>query len=130
MAVKQQPGTMRMPMDAQITEVTLSPTKLCHYITDEELEGLSEMNQDPTKDIFLVSVGAFVGAITPAYDGLCRFGNAAHPMTATDLVSLLVAVAMLAIAIVTGILWNRKSSAKGNAISVIRGRPKMEVVRS
>ena len=84
MAVKQAVvGPMQMPGAAQVTEVTLSPSALCHYISDDELEGLSEMQQDPVKDICLWALGGFVGAITPAYDGLSRFGNVAHPMTKT-----------------------------------------------
>lgn len=131
MAVKQPAvGPMQMPGSAQVTEVTLSPSALCHYITDDELEGLSEMQQDPVKDICLWAMGGLVGAIVPAYDGLSRFGDALHPMTKTDLVSMFVASMTFAVAIVTGVLWYRKSKSKQNAVDAIRSRPKVQLVRT
>lgn len=118
-----------MPLAAQVTEMTLSPSALCHYITDDELAGLSEMQSDPVKDIFLGSVGGLVGAIVPAYDAVSRFGDATHPMTKTDLVSMFVATATFAVAAVTGILWRRKAGTKSSAVQAIRNRPKVTVVR-
>jgi hypothetical protein len=74
--------------------------------------------------------GPAVGALVPAFDGFIRFGDAARPMTKTDLVSMLVAVTTLAIACVTGFLWKRKPAAKKGAVETIRGRPKVPVARN
>jgi hypothetical protein len=131
MAIKQPAiGPMQMPVGAQVTEVTLSPLAICHYITDEELAGISEMQADPVKDIFLWAIGGLVGAIVPAFDGLSHFSNAAHPMTKTDLVSMFIAAATFSVAVVTGILWRRKSSMKQGAVDTIRSRPKVQLVRN
>ena len=130
MAVRQPQVTMQVPLAAQTTQVTLSPTELCHYITDDELKGLSEMQTDPVKDISLASVGGFFGALVPAFDGLRRFHDATHPMTITDFLSVIVAVATFAVAVVTGLLWYRKSGAKDGAVKAIRERPKVQLVRT
>lgn len=121
---------MQVPLAAQVTEVTLSPSSLCHYITDEELESLGEMQQDPVKDICLWAMGGFVGAVIPAFDGLSRFGDVQHPMSKTDLASMFIATATLAIAVVTGILWHRKAKSKQGAVSTIRSRPKVQLIRT
>ena len=130
MAVKQPLPTIQFPVTAQTTQVTLSPLEIRHYISDDELRGLSDMQQDPAKDICLAAIGGFIGAATPAFDGLSRFGNALHPMTKTDLVSMFVASATLAVAAVTSVLWRQKLIAKTRAVDTIRNRPKAELVRT
>lgn len=130
MAVKQPPVTMQMPLTAQTTQVTLAPAEICHYITDDELLGLSEMQQEPVKDICLASIGGFLGSLVPGFDGLLRFHDKIHPMTLTDLLSVAVAVATLAVAIVSGLLWYKKAGVKNGAVKSIRDRPKVQLVRT
>lgn len=128
MAVKRpQPGTMQFPANAQITEVTLSPTSLCHYITDDELEKLGQMQQEPVKDIFLASVGVFFGAVVPAASGVTRFGDTTHPMTLIDAISIALAFIFLGVICVSGYLWFVKTKTQENFVETVRQRPKVAV---
>ena len=51
---------------AQNTSCTVPPDSLCHYITDAELEGLSEMRKEPVMEICIAACGVFFGAVIPA----------------------------------------------------------------
>lgn len=121
-------GAMRMPLSAQRTEVTLSETSLCHYITDDELVRIGEMRQDLGTEICLAASGIFFGSIIPAFDGIRRFNAEVNPSTPTDLLSMLLCAAALAISLVTGIQWFLRSRIHKDLVGEIRQRPKVSLV--
>jgi uncharacterized membrane protein len=128
MAVKQPPvGPMQMPFRAQFTEVTVAPTSLCHYITDEELERLGEMRKEPVMEIFLCAIGAFLGALIPALQNLGQFNSNPSEVDGWGLLTILIAAMMLAVSIVSGALWHQRSKVHTSMVETIRGRPRSPV---
>ena len=129
MAVNSDPlqGAMQMPWGAQMTEVTLSPQMLCHYINDDELERLGEMRKEPVMEIFLWSVGAFMGALIPGLQVLALFREKPEAVGMLGLLTLLIAVATLAVSIVAGILWWQRSKTHKSMVETIRQRPRTPV---
>lgn len=109
----------------QTTLVTLPDQALCHYIRDDELDRLGEMRKDIVVEICLAAVGVFFGSIVPAFDGFKRFGAREHPATSTDLVSMLLFTASLAIFVVTAILWYLRANAHKEMVAEIKDRPKV-----
>lgn len=118
-------GAMLLPNS--LTEVTLPDGALCHYITDNELERLGEMRQEPVMEICLAATGVFFGSVVPAIDGLLRFGAKANPTTVTDMLTICLAVAALGIAAVTALLWHIRRRGRDNLIGTIRRRPRVPV---
>lgn len=126
MAIEQN-GAMQMPFGAQLTEVTLSPQALCHYITDDELEKLGEMRKEPVMEIFLCTVGAFLGALVPALQVLSQFKTDATKLDGWGLITLMIGVATLAVSIVSGLLWYQRSKTHKSMVVTIRERPRTPV---
>lgn len=118
---------MQMPFGAQLTEVTLSPQALCHYINDDELERLGDMRKEPVMEIFLCSIGAFLGALIPALQMLNTFNETPDKVGLWGLVTILVAAATLAVAIVSGTLWNQRLKTHKTMVDTIRARPRTPV---
>lgn len=112
----------------QFVQMTLQSEQVCHYIRDDELENLGKMRHDPVMEIFLLAAGAAVGAIVPAFQELARFNASQNPMGITGLMTVIVLVAALAIATVTGLLWWQRTAAKSDLVTEIRGRPKVRVM--
>lgn len=127
MAVRQAKAALQFPATAQTTQVTLSPDALCHYIRDDELDKLGEMRKDLVMEFCLAATGIFFGALIPAIDGFRRFGADVNPSTATDLASMMLCFAALAVAIITGFQWRIRSKAHRDTVEEIRSRPKMSV---
>jgi len=118
---------MQMPSGAQTTEVTLSPQALCHYITDDELEKLGEMRKEPVMEIFLCTVGAFLGALVPALQVLSQFRADPTKVDMWGLLTLMIAVGTLAVAITSGLLWHQRSKTHRSMVVSIRERPRTPV---
>lgn len=121
------PGAFLVPSGAQETNVTLPPEALCHYITDDELERLGDMRKEPVMEIFLCSVGAFLGALVPALQQLSLFQTDPTKVTMWDLLTIMIAAAMLVVSIVTGALWHQRSKVHKDLVTTIRARPKIPV---
>lgn len=107
--------------------VTLPEEQLCHYITDDELVRLGEMNDDPLMNICLLTAGAFAGAVVPAAQSLRTFFVEPLEFGGVDLLSVLVAVVTLSIALLTGYLSNRKKRVHKSLVEKIRERPRVPV---
>lgn len=120
-------SAMRLPAGAQTTEVTLSPSALCHYITDHELETLGEMRKEPVMEIFLCSIGAFMGALIPAFQTLSQFNQDPAKVDIWGLLTLLLAAAMLAVSLVSGALWYQRGKTHKSLVDKIRERPRASV---
>jgi hypothetical protein len=120
-------AVIRMPLGGQTTNCTLPPETLCHYIRDDELERIGEMRDNLSMQICLAAIGIFFGSATPAFDGLSRLGNAAKPLTATDMVSIAFAFASLAVAVVTAIQWGQIAKRRKPLLDTIRERPRIPV---
>jgi len=123
----EQTGAMQMPFGAQLTEVTLSPQALCHYITDDELEKLGEMRKEPVMEIFLCTIGAFLGALVPALQVLSQFRADPTKVDGWGLVTLMIGVATLAVSVVSGLLWHQRSKTHKSMVATIRERPRAPV---
>ena len=120
-------GVLQMPFGVQTTEVTLSPQALCHYITDDELERLGDMRKEPVMEIFLCSIGAFVGALVPALQVLGQFNTDPTKVDMWGLVTLMIAVGTLAVSAVSGVLWYQRSQTHKSMVHTIRERPRTPV---
>lgn len=120
-------SVMQMPGGAQVTNMTLPSESLCHYITDDQLERIGQMNDNLPMQICLSALGLLGGSITPAFDGLRRLGDAAKPLTSTDMVSIALACVAFGMCIVTAIQWYQKSKARSPIIQEIRERPRIAV---
>lgn len=125
MAVEQpSAGVVQMPVGAQVTQVTLSPEALCHYINDDELERLGDMRKEPVMEIFLCTVGAFLGALIPAFQELTKFQSAPDAVGFWGLATMFIAAMTLAVAAVTGWLWHQRSKTHKSMVETIRTREK------
>lgn len=120
-------AAVRMPAGSQVTEVTLPPGALCHYITDDELDRLSEMRKEPVMEIFLCTIGAFLGALVPAFQVLSQFRADPTKVDMWGLLTLMIGVAMFAIAAVSGFLWYQRGKAHVSMTDAIRNRPRVQV---
>ena len=127
MAIERENNAMQMPFGAQLTEVTLSPQALCHYINDDELERLGEMRKEPVMEIFLCSIGAFLGALVPGLQVVGKFNENPATLDLWNLLTLLIAVATLAVATVAGVLWHQRSKTHKSMVDTIRQRPRAPV---
>lgn len=127
MAVEGIGAAMQLPQGMSPTEVTLPESNLCHYIADGELERLGEMRKDRVMEICLASAGIFAGSLIPAIDGFRRFGAETNPATVTDLASMLIAFASLAVAGITGYQWRVRSGLHQDMVTQIRSRQKVPV---
>jgi hypothetical protein len=112
---------------AQTTNVTLPAEILCHYITDEELERLGEMRKEPVMEIFLCTIGAFLGALVPAMQQLGQFSADPKQVDGWGLLTMFIAAMMLAVSIVSGALWYQRAKAHRSMVSNIRDRPRSPV---
>lgn len=108
------------------THVTLPSDTLCHYITDDELGRLSDMKKEPVMEIFLLTMGGFVGSLIPALQELGKF-QAAATITWFGLLTIMIAAVMLGLALVTGVLWLQRSRTHRSMVQTIRDRPKVPV---
>ena len=116
-----------VPEMAQTTNVTLPAELLCHYITDEELERLGEMRKEPVMEIFLCAIGAFLGALVPAMQQLGEFNADPTQVDGWELLTMFIAAMMLAVSIVSGVLWHQRSKAHRSMVDNIRDRPRSPV---
>lgn len=121
------PGTFSFDRTLQATLVTVQDTTLCHYITDEELERLSEMRKEPVMEIFLVSIGAFIGVCLPAAQVLGQFRQDPNTLGIIGLITLFLAAGTGAIAAVSGALWKQRLKSHQSMTTSIRGRNKVQV---
>lgn len=112
---------------ASLTNVTLSKEVVCHYITDDQLLRLGEMRKDMVMEICLAATGIFCGSLVPAVDGFRHFGDAAHPATWTDLVSMMLFISALVAAAITGIQWRIRARGHVDLVTEIQNRPRVPV---
>lgn len=108
-------------------QVTSPSVELRHYISDDELDALCASRGGASKDICLVSIGAFLGAFLPAVDQASRLNAPQNPMGISGLLTCVVAAATLAAAVIAGGLWREQARQQAGIVSRIRGRPKYDV---
>ncbi|WP_288485811.1 hypothetical protein [uncultured Novosphingobium sp.] len=120
-------AAVRMPSGSYITEVTLPPESLCHYITDDELDRLSEMRKEPVMEIFLSSIGAFLGGLVPAVQEIAKFQADSRNLTGVGLFTMFVAVSALSAAVISGFLWHQRGKSHKSMSGAIRDRPRVRV---
>jgi hypothetical protein len=109
------------------THVTVPSESRCHYITDDELRRLGEMRKDLVMEICLAATGLFFGSGVPAFEGFRRFNATPQTATGTDLLSMMMCVAALVVAIVTGFQWHVRQKSHVDLVDEIRSRPKVAV---
>ncbi|MBX7527009.1 hypothetical protein [Qipengyuania vesicularis] len=119
--------SLKISSAAQATFVTVQSESLCHYITDDELDKVSQMSREPVSEICIVSIGAFIGSLFPALDAVSQLRLEAAKADFTDIVTFLIAVASFGIACVTGFLWSRRAESSTALVKKIRSRPRVRV---
>ena len=107
-----------------VVEVTTRPSELMHYISDEQLARLGQMRHEPVMEIFLLSAGAFLGSVVPAFQEAGKFGAVENAMNQWGLFTCLLCAMCLSVAVVTGLLWRGRLRSHVNMVEEIRGRPK------
>lgn len=95
-----------------------------HYISDEQLHRLGQMRHEPVMEIFLLSAGAFVGSLVPAFQEAAKFNAAEDRMNGWGLLICLICAMCFAVALVTGWLWRGRLRSHTDLVAEIRGRPK------
>lgn len=120
-------GQFQFDAGLQQTLCTLPQEALCHYITDDELERLSEMRKEPVMEIFLASIGAFLGSLLPAWQELAKFNTDPATVSGTGLFTMGLAVATLAVSAISGVLWHQRSKSHKSMSQAIRDRPRVPV---
>jgi hypothetical protein len=120
-------GGFRMDVGLRQTLMTMPDTDLCHYITDDELDRLSEMRKEPVMEIFLCATGAFMGALIPALQSLSIFNSDPTKMDGFGLLTMFVAVGTLTVALVSGSLWHQRLKSHKSLVATIRGRPRVPI---
>lgn len=112
---------------SQNTTCTVPEENRCHYITDDELMRLGEMRKEPVMEIFLCSIGAFVGALIPALSEVSKVVNAPDTVTLSGFLTLMIAAMMFAVALVSGFLWHQRTKTHEGMLTTIRNRPRVPV---
>lgn len=107
------------------TMVTMPDMHLCHYITDEQLDMLSMLEDEPAREACLLMAGIAVGSLIPAFTALMKFSD--NKMQAVDLFQFGLFLLSAAIAGLTGWVWKRRSTARPKMVKEIRARPKVTV---
>jgi|GEM_PF-6646301 hypothetical protein len=118
---------MVIPAGFSSTTVTLPDQYLCHYITDEQLDMLGMLENEPVREICLASAGALVGSLTPGIIGLVHLANEPENFTLADMISMLVLITATVLTVVTGLAWVMRAKAKPKLVATIRARPKVSV---
>ena len=124
------PTSLILPANVNHTLVTFSPTALCHYITDDELERIGEMRKEPVMEICLVSIGAFIGALLPAIQLLDKFSSSPGEVGFVGLSTVVISAVTFSVSLVTGFLWWSRTKAHDSLIATIRDRPRAPVTMS
>ena len=85
------------------------------------------MRKEPVMEIFLCAIGAFLGALVPAMQQLGEFNADPTQVDGWELLTMFIAAMMLAVSIVSGVLWHQRSKAHRSMVDNIRDRPRSPV---
>ncbi|UVC08680.1 hypothetical protein IHQ71_26725 [Rhizobium sp. TH2] len=107
--------------------VTFDENPIEHWISDMELNQLSELRKDHVVEIFWGTLGIFLGSIVPAMEKLPKLGNAQNPIGSQDLAVLLICCVSLLLTIIMGFFWFQRTNDANDLGAKIRSRKKFEV---
>lgn len=124
MALNQQ-AAFQIPNDAQVTEVTVSPTALYHYITDVELERIGDVSDNLPAQVCIGSGGTLLGSIPSTGAAVRHLGNPIDLFSFLDLVYVSVTLVSLSFFVLTGLQWFFHSRQRKSLLKEIRERPKL-----
>ena len=127
MAVKQQ-ATLQLPHRAQVTEVTVSPTSLCHYITDDELARIGDVSDNLPMQVCIGAAGSLAGSIVSTWTAIGHVGDPKNLFNGTDMASVCVTLISLGLVAFSGVEWHRLAKRRRPLVGDIRARPKMRLV--
>jgi len=112
------------------THTTIPDHLLRHNISDDELQTLSDMRRSYLQDGKWVALGTCLGALTPAYTSLNKAyiveEKLTTPLSAGDLMQVLVFFGALLIFITLIIVMGGKEKDAGDLVAEIRARDKRE----
>ena len=108
-------------------EVTYDAITLDHWITDAELDQLTELRKDNVVEIFWGVLGIFLGSIVPAIERLPKLGNSNNPIGAVDLLILVICGVALVVTLVMAFFWYKRSDKAALLADKIRKRKKFSV---
>jgi hypothetical protein len=122
------PGAMQFPVGAQVTEVTLSPTALCHYITDSELERIGDVGDNLPMQVCIGSAGTLAGSVVSTFIAFSHVGDPSVVFSKTDMASVCVTLISLGLGVFSGAQWFRLETRRTPLINEIRARPKVALM--
>lgn len=111
----------------QVTNVTVAPEVLHHYITDGELEQIGRLRKEPVAEICLATTGASLGSLIPACQEISRFNYDNAKFTGWSLAIIALTGITLFAAMITGYLWHMHRDENTSTVKAIRDRPRVPV---
>lgn len=107
--------------------VTTQPKMILrHSISDEELDMLTEARSDFVLEIFLLVIGAFIGALPPATSAMktyfLRANDDAPELSFVDFVSVVIFWACFVAAVAVGIVLKKRTDRSKSLRDQIRQR--------
>lgn len=102
--------------------VTYDSNPVDHWITDAELNELSELRKDNVTEIFWAMLGAFLASIAPGIQALPKVGNMTDPIGMADLLVLVVAGVSGAMTLIMGFFWRQRHKGSTSLAEKIRNR--------
>jgi hypothetical protein len=107
--------------------VTFEDEPLDHWISDAELNLMTELRKDNVVEIFWGTLGIFLGSIVSALEKWPKVGNADNPVGTIDLIVLIICGVSLILTVVMGFFWYQRSEKAENLATKIRNRKKFRI---
>lgn len=115
-------------MPLQKTFVTRADERLEHWISDAELNALTQNRDDHLTEIFWGSLGIAGGATIPAIKSLSKIGDTTDPFDWINMIECSIFLISIGVFIVARFLsWCRKGNTK-DLVDEIKSRPKVSVI--
>lgn len=100
---------------------------LDHWITDGELDQLSELRKDYVVELFWGFLGIALGSALPAILLLGKIGARNETMEISDIATICTFFVFLILTVVMGLFWFQRSKRATDLTNKIRNRPKAPI---
>lgn len=110
------------PMPAPKKLFTYKAKELSHFISDDELERLSETNGGDIGSWFFTLFGAFLGTVPAIIDRAPKVGSISSPLNTWDLVVGSLSIGCLVASVCLGIVWYGRRNRMKKLVAEIRDR--------
>ncbi len=119
---------IRIPRPTDRQEfLTYEPEILAHWISDEELEKLSELRSDHVVEFFWGFLGIALGSAVPAYLLMSKIGSSDDPIGKSDLFTICTFIVFTFLTGIMGFWWRKRHKSSEDLKNRIRNRPKVPV---